>query len=434
MLKKILGTAASRMIIAGISLFIALINARYLGPDGLGTIGLIVLGITIILLINNFIGGPTLVYLVPRENTAVLLLVSYGWSVIVIALFACILHFVKFVPAEFSNDVLLLSLMYSFFNIHLYFLLGSQRIREHNVITTLQQMIQLGGIILYFIILKKPSVTVFINILYLSYAFTLIASAYLVIRSVDVPVYKGVTDVFKRIIRLGFFVQIAYTIQMMNYRLSYYIIDFFVGRTGLGIYHFGNQLAEGTWVVGKSISIVQYSGISNTNDKEYAKRLTLSLMKFTFIASLLIIGILLLLPQSIFLFFGDSFSGTRVLIALLAVGIISNALSMMFSHYFAGLGKPHYNTIGSLVGFIFTVILGFWLIPAYGIPGAAITASFSYLSSLVYQIIIFTRMAHARPAEFLIKKADILNLRVEIQKLLKRSEQSGTGIEDNLPL
>ncbi len=97
-------------------------------------------------------------------------------------------------------------------------------------------------------------------------------------------------------------------------------------------------------------------------------------------ASVAILIVLLLVPESVFTFFGKSFSGTRLIIGGLSVGIISNALSMMFSHYFAGLGKPKYNTIGSSVGLVFTLALGFWLISSYGIMGAAITASCSYLS------------------------------------------------------
>ncbi len=114
MLRKILGTAGSRMIIAIIGLMIALCNAKYLGPEGLGTIGLIILGITIILLINNFIGGPTLVYLIPRENNFKLLIISYCWSALVIGLFALILQFIHIVPKEYTRDVLLLSLIYHF--------------------------------------------------------------------------------------------------------------------------------------------------------------------------------------------------------------------------------------------------------------------------------------------------------------------------------
>lgn len=433
MFKKIVGTAGSRMIIAAIGLMIAVMNAKYLGPEGLGTIGLIILGITIILLVSNFIGGPTLVYLFPRENNFKLIAVSYLWAVIVIVLFGIILQFLHFVPVEYTYHILLLSLIYSFFSVNLYFLIGSQRIKQHNVITTIQQVIQFGGLILYFIVLKRPSVLIFVYILYVSFIFTLLSSSWYVFRKIKKSDLYGLAPIFKRILKLGSFVQVAFAIQMLNYRLSYYIIDSFIGRRGLGLFHFGNQLAEGTWVVGKSVSIVQYSGISNSNDPEYAKRLTIQLMKLTFVASLAILLFFIVLPESVFALIGKSYTGTKLIILSLTVGIMSNAVAMMFSHYFAGLGKPHHNTVGSSIGLIFTLSLGFWLIPTYGILGAGITASFSYFASLLYLFIAFWKAAKPAARDFLITMQDYRMLKDELNKLLNKSQVPEIDLDDNLP-
>lgn len=433
MFKKILGTAGSKIIIAAISLLIVFFNARFLGAEGVGTIGLIVLGITIILMINNLIGGTTLVYLVPREDNFKLLFISYIWAVIVIFLFWIILKLFAFVPLEYAGHVLVLSLIFSFSNINLYVLLGKQRIRDYNIITTLQYILQVGAIILLFQVLKWCSVMIYVKTLYLSYGFTFISTSWLVLRNVKRTNLRGLNPVLKRVSRLGSFVQVANVIQMMNYRLSYYIIDFFVGRIGLGMFHFGNQLAEGTWVVGKSVAIVQYAGISNSNDREYAKRLTLRLMKLTFLASVMIIAFFLVLPDKVFLFFGKDFSHTRQIMAFLSLGIVSNAVSMMFSHYFAGLGKPQINTIASSIGLVFTVGLGFWLIPEHGIIGAAITASFSYLSSLLFLVFMFIRRAKPRARDFMLSYSDFTMIKKEMTKLLKKGKLEVKGIDENIP-
>lgn len=433
MFKKIIGTAGSKIIIAAISLLIVFINARFLGAEGVGTIGLIVLGITIILMVNNFIGGTTLVYLVPREENFKLLFISYIWAFIVTLLFWVVLKFFAFVPIEYAGHVLILSLIFSFSNINLYVILGKQKIREYNIITTFQYIFQIGAIVLFFLILHWCTVMVFVKTLYISYGFAFISSFWVLSRSVKRSDLHGLKPVLKRIFQLGSFVQIAFVIQMMNYRLSYYIIDFFVGRAGLGMFHFGNQLAEGTWVVGKSVAIVQYSGISNSDDRDYAKRLTLRLMKLTFLASAVIILFFLILPDKVFLFFGKDFSHTRVIMVFLSVGILSNAVAMMFSHYFAGIGKPQVNTIGSSIGLVFTVGLGFWLIPTYGILGAAVTASFSYLSTLIFEVWMFVRYTKPRARDFIITYADYKMVKEEIGKLLKKEKMEVKGIDENIP-
>jgi O-antigen/teichoic acid export membrane protein len=183
------------------------------------------------------------------------------------------------------------------------------------------------------------------------------------------------------------------------------------------MFHFGNQLSEGTWIVGRSVATIQYARIANANDPVYSARLTLQLAKFTFVATLLMILALLCIPNSFYGLFGVDFINTRLIIALLSVGILSNAVSMMFSHYFAGLGKPVYNMWASLLGLVFTAILGFIFIPRYGLIGAGITASVSYTVMLLFQMVLFFRKTGEKLSSLMLTKSDILFFRMELKKL-----------------
>ena len=88
-------------------------------------------------------------------------------------------------------------------------------------------------------------------------------------------------------------------------------------------------------------------------------------------------------------------------------GILSIAGSLMFSHYFSGLGKHYLNTIASTIGLVFTFIAGFILIPRIGLYGAAITASISYFTMVVFQLILFLKLSKTKMSELLINKDDI---------------------------
>jgi O-antigen/teichoic acid export membrane protein len=96
----------------------------------------------------------------------------------------------------------------------------------------------------------------------------------------------------------------------------------------------------------------------------------------------------------------------------------------MFSHYFAGIGKHFINTIASCIGFIFTLIFGFILIPYMGIVGAGLTASISYLSTVVFQATVFKRLTKSKISEFLITKKDYYLLIREIRELIQRKAQA----------
>ncbi|MDP4292695.1 MAG: hypothetical protein Q8908_16565, partial [Bacteroidota bacterium] len=80
MIKRIIGTSVGKLITALAGFGIVVINAHYIGAAGVGTISLILLGITFINLISNFIGGPAIVYLMPRFDAFRLLVPSYMWA------------------------------------------------------------------------------------------------------------------------------------------------------------------------------------------------------------------------------------------------------------------------------------------------------------------------------------------------------------------
>ena len=66
MVKPILGTVGSRVTITLLNLLLVMATGKMLGVTGLGTISLIILGITLILLLSHVVGGGALAYLAPR--------------------------------------------------------------------------------------------------------------------------------------------------------------------------------------------------------------------------------------------------------------------------------------------------------------------------------------------------------------------------------
>jgi O-antigen/teichoic acid export membrane protein len=184
-------------------------------------------------------------------------------------------------------------------------------------------------------------------------------------------------------------------------------LRYYTGLSALGIYNAGVQLTEGLRIIGQSISLVQFSSISNTNNTEYAKTLTIKLMKFTLTLTLLAVMVLLVIPESVYTWiFSKDFTEVKPIIIALSPGVIALAANNIFSHYFSGLGNPKVNMWANLVGLVFTIILAFTLIPLLGYIGAAITASVSYISSVVYQYFIFRKETNTKLKEWIPTKKD----------------------------
>ena len=129
-------------------------------------------------------------------------------------------------------------------------------------------------------------------------------------------------------------------------------------------------------------------------------------------------GILLLIPVSVYTFvFGEQFVQVRNVIASLSVGIVALSVSMIFSSYFSGINKPFHNTISSAIGLVFTVGLGFLLVPLWGIIGAGIAATCSYTMATLYQFIIFIRMTKLTPRDFLLTREELQLVMTEIRNI-----------------
>jgi O-antigen/teichoic acid export membrane protein len=418
MLRKIIGTAGSRIIIALITFAIVVINARALGTEGVGEIALIVLGITIILLISN-LGSGGLVYLIPRYDPFKLIVPSYAWAFLSSVIGAFILSFFKLIPDEYTSHVLFLSLFQALGAINLTFLIGKEKIKQYNLISVLQFIMVIATLSVLVYIMQRVEVMSYVYALYVAYILTFIVSFMAIRKFIKVTNFSKFDEVLIQVFKYGSYVQLANLLQLMNYRLGYYIIEKYLGKASLGIFDVGNKVSEGLWLIGKSVALVQYSKISNNKDAGFARDLTIRFLKFVFVITFLMLVVLLLLPDSFFMFvFGDDFTGLSKVVQSLATGILSMSVSMILSHFFSGTGRHYHNTISSGIGLALTLIFGFTLIPEMGIIGAGITASISYFSSMLYQMIVFVRISGTGLSQFMIKKEDIKFVKDELRELI----------------
>jgi len=426
MFKNIIGTAGSRIIVTLLSFFIVVINTKYIGAAGVGTIGLIILGISINLLISSFVGGGALIYLVPRQEVFKLFLPAYLWSLVVSFAVSYILDFFRLIPHEYTLHVMFLSLIQSLATINCSILLGKEKIKLYNTLSVIESMVRIGGLLSFIFWFHILSPLAFIYALYFSFGLLMLLSLLMLIPYLKFSDLSQMRPVIREMFKFGSYIQVASIFQLFNYRLSYYIIENVLGRAALGIYSVGVQVSESVWLVGKSVAQVQYYRISNSDDAIFAKRLTLAFLKFTTVLTVIAVAVLMMIPNEVYvLVFHKEFSQLGVVISTMSLGIVSIAISMMFSHYFSGRGKPYHNTISSGIGFVFTLGLGLLLIPRFGLAGAGITASIAYTTAMIYQLIVFIKIADVKMSEFLISKSDFQLFVHESKSLfLKNKTQS----------
>jgi O-antigen/teichoic acid export membrane protein len=432
MFKNILGTIGTRLINAVLAFVVVILTTRYLGAANYGTISLIILAVAIIQLFNNFVAGGALIYMAPRAGAFKLLLPAYIWTVLITLASTGLLHFmaiifplVEVIPEGYLFHILFLAMLMSFVSVNCMLLLGLEKVNSFNLLNLLQVVTLVVILLTCYFVLDFREVKAYFWALFFSYLTSFIVSMILLFPLLKPQPLTGMKQLLAEIFRFGTYIQFANIFQQLNYRLSFYIVDAFIGRSAVGVLAAGVQMAEGLWLIARSISMVLFSRISNQMDDVYSVKLTLTMTKITWIVTMVALVLLLLVPTSVFeTLFGIDFAGIRPVIASLGIGIVTLSVSMIFSGFFAGYNRPYHNTISSAIGLVFTFTLGLILIPMYGIIGAGITATVSYTAASAYQFIIFSRIAHLGPRDFMLTRSEIALLVTEVRKIVAKPTHS----------
>lgn len=417
MFKKILNTFIVKIFSAASSFVLLILTTQYLGATGRGTISLIVASVGIITLINGFVGGVSLVYLIPKNKNKEFLthvvIISYLWAFVAGILVSSMFWLSGYVNNGLIFHIFFLGILSAIVTVNAVILLSLENIHLYNLSNLIQIALNCLLFLCAIIVFKMAAIGTFLISLYLSYlasiSVTLVVlfNTWKVMDSSKIPVNIFLT--IKEVVKYGSVAQLGNVIQYLNYRLSYFVLNYYIGADSVGIYSVGVTLAEAVWLVSGSIAMVQYSNIANTGDLGSSREITLRLSKFSFVATILVLLVILSLPSTLFgIIFGKDFSTVKEIVIYLSAGIAIFGLTVIISHYFAGIGKYAVNTITAFIGLIVTVVLNFLLIPKYGCNGAAISATISYLVTGFLLVAIFLKETNYSACDMLINKKDIV--------------------------
>jgi len=392
MFRKSFYTFFNRFFIAVLNFLTIVITARYLGAEGRGIISLFMLNLTIIFMIGSFIGGPGLVYLVPRHDASQLLNASYLWTIFTSVGVSLALFVFNLVEGGLLLHLILLSVIQSVVRIQTFYLLAKKRIKAYNFISIIYPAVLFILLVYFFIVRGHATLGEFFIAFYAGSVITMFISTVLVYKSLTASFTFDLKEIFSHAFKLGFVIQCANILQLLNYRFSFFLLDHYFGKNEVGIYSTAGSIAESVLIIANSFAVIQYSQIANSKiDKENTK-LTVRISKVVLLLTILATAMLLLLPQNIFtLIFGNDFKEIKNLLPYLAPGILLFIFSITISHYYSGSGNPKIGLMGSAAGFIVTLIAGLTLIPQYNLKGAALTSSLSYITSSLLLLFIFTR-------------------------------------------
>ncbi len=221
-------------------------------------------------------------------------------------------------------------------------------------------------------------------------------------------------------IKYGYKAHLSNTLAFINYKADIFLVNFFVGPAGAGIYVIAVQIVERLWMISQAVSTVLLPRLSELSDDETTRKLLTPIVSrwvvfVTFIGALLMS--VLISPFIAYIFGNDYLGSVTPLLALLP-GVVVFSSARVLANDLAARGKPELNMHASALSLVVNISANIMLIPKYGLTGAAMATSLCYVSTYVYIVHMYCRLTDVAVKEVMF--IQVLDM-IKIKTLLTRN-------------
>lgn len=221
----------------------------------------------------------------------------------------------------------------------------------------------------------------------------------------------------KQLLRFGMRSHLGGVMEVMNSRADFLLINFFLGPAAVGFFSVAVNLGEIIWRFPEAVVLMLMPRVARM-DADQAGAFTPRICRLVLLPVLLFcLGMLLLGRILIHLFFGASFLPAVAPLLWLLPGFAAFAVWKILAGDLVARGRPLIYSATAAAAFAAMVLLDLWLIPIWGITGAAAASSAAYLFASVLIILMYRRVTGVRLGDLLLaKKADFRLLRESLRR------------------
>jgi len=399
-------------------IIITALLARLLGPKGKGQYTIIFLITYLLGRFGSFGIEAANVYYTGKKKHSLQDIISNS---IIVALFCgsfIILLFFLLSSLTFFQRFLILNELDALFlwiavftipfsllvNLLIKILLGEEKIATFNRINILQQVSQIIFILIFIFFMKFNLLGAII-----SYAAAVLLTLFVLISRLPAGSLRLNFNkiLLQESLKYGIKCYLGNIAQFLSYRIDIFLIALYLSPVEVGLYSIAVGFAEKIWLLPQSIATVLFPRVSAITPKE-ADSLTPRITRYAFFIAFLSGLVFFLFAKFliVFLFGADFLPSVRPLLILLP-GIVLLGGAKTISSDLAGRGKPQLNTYIAFSSLLLNVCLNLWLIPRWGITGAAVATTLSYSLSAVVVILIFKKISQKSISEIIfVKKKD----------------------------
>jgi O-antigen/teichoic acid export membrane protein len=417
-----------------IGMLLLSVLGKYLGDKGFGDYTLLTLFPTVLLTFLTLGVNTSTIYFVSRKevdlNTVFNNNIIIGTLLSIISILVGLISVIFFSEQLFNDTpislVYLSLLSVPFLFLREYFQTVFQGLQDFKTFNTLmvQNQLSILSFAVIFVILLDFGLRGALSAFILGNAITVITMIFKLIRhhSVSFKWNSFSWEYFRKSVNYGLKAHVSNFASFLNYRTVVFILGYFSTGSAVGRYSAAMNLGERISIFATSFSSVLYPKISSTNSEADRNRVTSIVSRNVLLITILMAMVAFVLSDFIvYTIFNKSFTETPLLLKIMLPGFALLAVEKVLSNDIAGRGRPELNMWLSIYNVVFNVILNLFMVPKFGVVGAAISTTITYFFSFILKIIIFKRLTGEGYLNFLVvKKSDFLFYKSLFNKIRAR--------------
>lgn len=401
LLKSSVFSIASSFIQLVVSVFTGIIIARVLGPEGKGQIFLVIQLASLGALFLSCGLGTSYLYHLRKgiieqgETVSHALMLLIIFFLVAVAMFEFTRPLLRQITSHnLSDKMIMLSLCLVLINVAILFL-GSILMNQPRGVQLGSLYSIIGGVLylvflVVFVVWLKLGTFGAVLSVGISYLLRLILISLPlgnVWRRLSIKSIKWTKPLL--IFGLGSF---AGNLMMTSvFRVDTFIINSMAGSASLGIYSVAVNLAELLLVIPSAIGVALFPHLTSQNHENRLETACLIARLNVGLALVCSLGLVLFGYPIILLLFGTKFISAYIPLVCLLPGLIAMTASYSYSNYFSSCGQPLKTAWIFSIGAIINIGLNIIAVPIYGIIGAAIVSSITYITVVIIIILVIGR-------------------------------------------
>lgn len=205
------------------------------------------------------------------------------------------------------------------------------------------------------------------------------------------PVWSGM----RFFLRFALVAALVGLTNVLNWRVDFLVVSAMLSTTKLGIYSVALQSAESLWLISLAISVALYGRLGHLSRERAVALVARSIRQMILGGAIMGAVLFILAPTLLPAVFGPQYREGVDPVRILLVGIVpSTTISVLATYFTNQAGRPRVSLAVGGVGAALNAGFSVLFVPRYGITGAAIATSGSYLVQAVAALMLFQRSTH----------------------------------------